>query len=290
MSFIWGSMRALDGADTSSPQQLAGFLRRCVEAGCTGIDLADIYNRGRSEALVGEALKLAPDLCAPLPLIAKSGVVFATSDAERPAHHYRNDALHLREGLEGSLRRLGVEQVDTFLVHRPDYLMAYEETAGLLDEFVSSGKVRRVGVSNFSTARMNALSSALTVSLSHHQLEMSVLEPGALEDGRLDAAQTAGQTVTAWSPLAGGRLFAEGDEAAGRVRDVLSVLAGSSDPDRIAGAALAWVARHPSRPVPILGSTDITRIERQSAAQSEIHMGAESWYAVLEASRRYPVP
>lgn len=288
--FIWGSMRALDGEQTSSGPLLAGFLQRCVEAGCTGVDLADIYNQGRSETLIGEAFGHARELADRLPLIAKAGVVFATPEAALPAHHYRNDAAHLRSALDSSLRRLGVEQVQTFLVHRPDYLMRFDETARALEEMVQAGKVRELGVSNFSLSQLNGLQGALAAPLGHHQLEFSVLETRALEDGRLDAALIAGHRVTAWSPLAGGRLFSQSDETAARVREALGELARESDADGLAGAALAWITRHPAGPVPILGGTDIERIERQCAALKATEFTPESWYAVLEASRGKPVP
>ena len=288
--FIWGSMRALDGEQTASPNALARFLERCVELNCAGLDVADIYNRGRSEVLIGEVFRLAPELADHLPVIAKAGVVFAEARAALPAHHYRNDAAHLVGALEGSLQRLGVDQVDSFLVHRPDYLMLFDETARALEDMVQSGKVRRIGVSNFSVSQLTSLQSTLPVRLAHHQIELSVLEPRALEDGRMDLAATSGQTVTAWSPLGGGRLFDAEDAQARRVRRALAELAASDEPDAVAGAALAWIARHPAGPVPILGGTDIGRIERQLKAMRSTAFTPESWYAVLEASRGYPVP
>lgn len=288
--FIWGSMRALDGEHTASPNALARFLERCVELNCAGLDVADIYNRGRSEVLIGEVFRLAPELADHLPVIAKAGVVFAEARAALPAHHYRNDAEHLVGALEGSLQRLGVDQVDSFLVHRPDYLMRFDETARALEDMVQSGKVRRVGVSNFSVSQLTSLQSPLQARLAHHQLEFSVLETSALDDGRLDLAATSGHMLTAWSPLGGGRLFDAKDTQAGRVRPALASLAGSDAPDALAGAALAWIARHPAKPVPILGGTDIGRIKRQLQAMHATAFTPESWYAVLEASRGYPVP
>jgi len=288
--FIWGSMRALDGEQTASPDALARFLERCVELGCAGLDLADIYNGGRSEILIGEALRLAPELADHLPVIAKAGVVFADAGAALAAHHYRNDAEHLRTALEGSLQRLGADQVETFLVHRPDYLMRFDETAQALEDMVQSGKVRRIGVSNFSVSQLTRLQTKLQTRLAHHQLEFSVLETSALDDGRLDCASMNAHHVTAWSPLGGGRLFNDSDARSARVRAKLAELVNTDDLDALAGAALAWIARHPAGPVPILGGTDIGRIERQLEAMRGTEFTPESWYAVLEASRGHPVP
>jgi predicted oxidoreductase len=288
--FVWGSMRAVQGDQTSSPDALARFLTRCVEVGCTGLDAADIYNGGRSETLIGQAFRIAPELVGALPVIAKAGVVFADPSARLPAHHYRNDPAHLRDSLDASLNRLGLEQVDTFLVHRPDYLMRFEETAKFFEDVLNSGKAKRIGVSNFSKAQIEGLSQALAAPIEHHQLEFSVLETAPLDTGLLDPACLGRQTLTAWSPLAGGRLFKRDDPQASRVCSTIRDLIGTDDPDAIAGAALAWIARHPSKPIPILGGTDIARIEKQVAAIKATELTSESWYGILEASRGYPAP
>lgn len=290
MSFIWGSMRATASPETATPGALATFLGRCADMGCSQIDLADIYGNGHSEALVGEALSSSAELRDRFSLIAKSAVVFASEGNGATAHHYRNDARHLEDSLSTSLRRLRTEAVDIFLVHRPDYLLKFDELATALERMVQSGKVRQVGVSNFPYQRLKTLGSHLSLPIAHHQLEFSVLETSCLDNGLLDDAQSAKRAVSAWSPLGGGRFFDPGFAPADRVRTVLEQIADDGSEDGIAGAALAWVGHHPSAPVPILGGTQIERMERQVAKMTATRFDNESWYAVLEASRNQPVP
>lgn len=288
-AWAWGAMRACDGAETARPADLARFLGQARDAGAIWIDGADIYAGGASEALIGEALSHDPGLRGRFKFIAKAGVVLPGLNGIETAH-YRNDADHLRGQLETSLKRLKLDQVDLFMVHRPDYLMDAEETAAALKAMIADGLTKAVGVSNFSVWQTGRLARALGGPVAADQLEFSVLATEALDDGRLDQALVDNVQVFAWGPLAGGRLFEPQNDAVGRVGTVLAQLAGSEDPDAIAGAALAWLARHPSRPVPILGSCRIERLARQAAVMSAIEMTAEDWYAVLEAARGARVP
>ncbi len=281
-------MRVVGGADTSTPTALARFLSAIHDAGARWIDCADIYGRGESDRAVGAALAHDPGLRDRFKLIAKAGVVLPSD--ELATQHYSNDGAYLRAQLEGSLQRQGVDQVDLFLVHRPDYLMDADDTAAALKAMVSDGLTKAVGVSNFSVWQTQRLSQALGAPVAADQLEFSPLATEALDDGRLDRAMIGGTDIFAWSPLAGGQLFNPEGEAARRTRSVLAQIAGGEDDDVIAGAALAWVAYHPSRPVPILGSTRLDRTLRQVEAMNATRFSTEDWYAVLEASRGVRVP
>lgn len=286
--WAWGAMRVVDGSDASTPDDLARFLGAIHDAGARWIDGADIYGRGESDTAVGQAFARDPGLRDRFKLIAKAGVVLPSDDVV--TQHYVNDGAYLRGQLETSLRRLGVDQVDLFLVHRPDYLLDAQETATALNAMVRDGLTKAVGVSNFTVWQTQRLNAALGGAVAADQLEFSPLAAEPLDDGRLDLAQSEGIDVFAWSPLAGGQLFDPQSDAAKRVRATLAQLVGSEDADAIAGAALAWVARHPSHPVPILGSTRLDRLTRQVAAMNRITLRAEDWYAVLEASRGQRVP
>ena len=287
--WAWGAMRACEGAQTARPADLARFLGQIHDAGARWIDSADIYAGGASEALVGEALAIDPGLRHRLKLIAKAGVVLPGSNGVTTAH-YRNDTAHLRRQLEASLQRLRCDRVDLFLVHRPDYLMDAEETAAALNATVADGLVKAVGVSNFSVWQADRLQRALGATLAANQLELSVLATDALDDGRLDQALADNTQVFAWGPLAGGRLFDLQDGAAQRVRAVLAGLAGREDRDAIAGAALAWLGLHPSKPIPILGSCRAERLSKQAAVMAATPISSEAWHAVLEAARGARVP
>jgi len=121
-----------------------------VERGINFIDTAPIYGRGRAEELIGKTMQQHGRrevfyIATKAGLEWNSRGVFANSTPER-----------LRRELEDSLRRLGTTYIDLYQVHWPDTLIPVEEVAGVLAEFVESGKVRALGVSNFSVAQMEA--------------------------------------------------------------------------------------------------------------------------------------
>ncbi|WP_312942797.1 aldo/keto reductase, partial [Stutzerimonas balearica] len=114
---LLGMMRLLEYPELGEPQALLSFIERCVERGLTGFDHADIYAGGRCEAHFGAALRRAPGLRQRLQIIGKADIVPAAQDCSRwRVKHYDTSARYLRQAVEGSLARLGVEQLDGFLL------------------------------------------------------------------------------------------------------------------------------------------------------------------------------
>ncbi|MEQ8935825.1 MAG: aldo/keto reductase, partial [Amphiplicatus sp.] len=172
-------------------------------------DTADVYGGGEfggAEALLGDIRKRAPSLLSGIEIATKAGVEFGTP--------YNSSKDYIAAAADASLRRLGVEAVDLFYIHRPDLFAHPEEVAGALDALVASGKAKAIGVSNYSPAQITALRRYLKAPLAAHQIEFSALHVEPLFDGALDQAMEQGVELFAWSPLAGGRLFAEGDARA----------------------------------------------------------------------------
>jgi aryl-alcohol dehydrogenase-like predicted oxidoreductase len=136
---IWG--------EPPSREQAIATLRRVVELGVNFIDTADAYGPGVSEELIAEALHPYPD---DLVLATKGGL-------ERPGPN-RWDANgrpeHLREACEGSLRRLRLEQIPLYQLHRPDPAVPLAESMGAIAELKKEGKIRHVGISNVSEAEL----------------------------------------------------------------------------------------------------------------------------------------
>ncbi|MCG8441636.1 MAG: aldo/keto reductase [Caulobacterales bacterium] len=287
----WGAWRARHNEATATPDGYAAMLDTCRELGLTWVDHADIYDDGAVEALHGEALRARPDLRGPFRIVTKCAVRFPSPGQPGVrVHHYRSDAAFIRDQAEASLRRLGVERVDLLLLHRPDYLLLAEETAGALDALKRDGKIAAYGVSNFSVSQLALLADRAAAPIAAHQLELSPLVTVALDDGRLDQAQQIGAMVLVWSPLGGGRLFDDADPVATRTRAALTAVGerhGVADP---AAAALAWVRRHPTRPLPIIGTTRADRLRAQVEGMRAIAMDPQDWYEVLEASRGGEVP
>ncbi|MCQ4243920.1 aldo/keto reductase [Stutzerimonas decontaminans] len=276
---LLGMMRLLEYPELGEPQALLAFIERCVERGLNGFDHADIYAGGRCEAHFGAALRQAPGLRQRLQIIGKADIVPAGQDCSRwRVKYYDSSARYLRQAVDGSLTRLGVERLDGFLLHRPDPLLQVDEVADTLNDLIASGKVGWVGLSNAEVLHCQAL--AQRVPLRCNQIELSLQAQQGVWDGGLHALQAAGLQVLAWSPMAGGS-FGE------RLRSALEEVAA----DRGATAnqvALAWLRQLPGRPLPILGSLRWERIE-EALQGAELELDRPAWFYLSEAARGHEV-
>jgi len=274
----WGMWR-LQGEGTTGVRAL---IDAALETGITLFDTADIYGFdvpagfGSAEELFGRALAEDRSL--------RDRMVIATKGGIMPPAPYDSSPAYLERAVDASLRRLGIDMVDLWQVHRRDFLTHPQEVAAALAAMVGSGKVRSLGVSNHSPAELSALQRFLDVPLISTQPEFSPLRAAPLFDGTLDQAMADGLAVLAWSPLAGGRLLS-GDHPAGRL---LADQGGAYGTDASA-AALSWVMSHPARPIPIVGSQRPERVRAASDA-FRIEWTREQWYAVLQAGMGEKLP
>jgi len=266
---------------------LARWIAQALDLGISTFDHADIYGGYSVEAAFGEALAAAPGLRDRVQIVTKCGIRLVS--AARPAHaikSYDTSHGHVVASVENSLRVLRTDRIDLLLIHRPDALMDPDELAETFRGLQRSGKVLHVGVSNHTPSQFAMLHRR--VPLSTNQVELSALQLGALADGTLDQATDLGLSPMAWSPLGGGRLFAQDDDAARRVRDVLQAQ-GQSRGVSAATMAYAWVRRHPSRPRPVTGTGRIDGL-REAVAALDVRVSAEEWYAVWRAAQGREVP
>ncbi|PTY37767.1 oxidoreductase [Saccharospirillum sp. MSK14-1] len=284
---VYGAWRLADDADTSTAQ-----VRRKIDAalaeGISSFDHADIYGNYQCEALFGQALAADPALRQRIELISKCDIAL-TSDRfpERRVKYYDTSAAYIRSSVETSLRHLHTDHLDLLLLHRPDPLMNAAETGAALDELVDTGMVRAVGVSNFTPSQWRLLQSAMSHPLVANQIEMSVLERSAFVDGTLDNLQLDGLQPMAWSPLAGGQLFAD-TEIAQRVRPLLEAVAADHN-GRADLAAIAWLLRHPAGILPVVGTNSIDRIQGLAGAL-EIEIDRQRWFEIWTAAAGEEVP
>ena len=285
---IWGSMRSL--SQFASARELADFLLFLFDHGVTTVDTADIYGTYKVEAFLGEALKLMGNERTRVEIVTKAGIaLISESRPENRMKYYDSSADYLMAELENSLKVLNIEAVDLWLVHRPDPLMDAAETAHALDRAILSGKARGVGVSNFRPSQVELLAAQLKTTLRTNQIEFSPLHLDPLNDGSLDIAQRLHFHPQVWSPVGGGRLLTGEDERTVRTRNKLAEVAKTLGLSGPAEAALAWVARHPSRPLPILGSGKRERVEGALAALNA-GMDRQTWYDIWRTSIGEPVP
>lgn len=258
------------------------LIRTALDHNVRLIDTADIYGFGTpaefggAETQLGEVLAQDPSLRGRMILATKGGIT--------PPRPYDSSRDYLMEALDKSLQRLRVDYVDLYQIHRPDLMTPMADLAETLEAMLDSGKVKTIGVSNFTAPQMRALSAHLKTPLSTIQPELSALEQSAIADGVLDYAQEISATVLAWSPLGGGRIFNQ----TGAVQTTLNRVAAETD-QTLTQAALAFTRSLGASVVPLIGTTKPERIIEAASARNT-SLPARHFYDLIEADRGVPMP
>lgn len=235
---VWGAPADPDGA--------IAVLRRAVERGVNFIDTADSYGPYVSEDLIRQALHpYADDL-----VIATKGGLVRTGPSEwvpvgRPAY--------LKQEVEMSLRRLGVERIDLYQLHRVDPEVPLADQVGALKELKDAGKIRHIGLSEVDATQ---IAEAATVTEIASVQNLFNLTDRHHEDV-VDAATDLGIAFIPWFPIATGELAQPGSvlETAAREHDATP-----------AQLALAWLLRRSPVMLPIPGTKSVTHLEENIAA------------------------
>ncbi|WP_404423750.1 aldo/keto reductase family oxidoreductase [Nibricoccus sp. IMCC34717] len=293
---------------TSDDEQLAvRFIEGALEVGINFFDHADIYTRGKAETVFGRVLRENPGLRDQIVLQTKCGIRWADTPPGAP-QRFDFSYDHILASAEASLKRLQTEHLDILLLHRPDALWEGEEIARAFTRLRDSGKVRYFGVSNQNRFQIEALQSYLPFPLVANQIEMSLLHSGFAEvgisfnqsqpaypngwEGLIEYCRLKGVSLQAWSPLARGLLAGGGEDTpdakALATVALLTRLAAERGvtPEAI---ALAWLLRHPSQIVPVLGTTKPQRLAA-SAKAVEVALTREEWYRLWETARGNQMP
>jgi predicted oxidoreductase len=294
----WRIAGTWNPAEVTAESRAAG--RRAViaayESGYTLFDNADIYCRGEAERILGEAVQEVSGMRQRILILTKCGVRPPDYPKAGSPHCWDFSSDYIISSCEGSLKRLGVDTIDIYMLHRPDYLANPEEIARAFVSLRDSGKVRYFGVSNFRPSLLATFQAACPMPLVTHQVEISLANLDTFTDGTLDQCLADKISPMAWSPLAGGligggatRLLAA--QKAYRPENFLPVLeqvAAAHGVDRTV-IALAWLLKHPSGIIPILGSVKPERI-RDAVKATAVEMTREEWYRLLTAARGEPLP
>jgi predicted oxidoreductase len=266
---------------------LVRWIEQALDLGITSFDHADIYGGYTVEARFGAALAAAPHLRQRMQLVTKCGIKLVHPN--RPAHavkSYDTGRAHVLASVDESLRALHTDRIELLLIHRPDLLMDPAELADTFRLLLAAGKVLHFGVSNHTPGQLAMLRKRHP--LMTNQIEFSPLQMRALADGTLEQCVDLGLRPMIWSPLGGGRLFNTSDAQATRVWTVLQDLAwryGVSVPT----VAYAWILRHPSRPIPVTGSSRLPAL-REAVDALNVTLSSEDWYRVWQASIGHEVP
>ena len=283
------------------------FVQRALEAGINFFDTADVYSVGESERILGSTLKTLN--------VRREDVVIATKVfnpmGEGP-NERGNSRKHILDSIDASLRRLGMDHVDLYQIHRWDYATPIEETLDALNDVVRAGKARYIGASSmFAWQLMKALATSDArgttrfVSMQGHynlayREEEREMIPLCLDQGlglipwspmargffAGDRKRTGGgETVRAKSdPFADSLYFRESDfDVLDRVNEIAKAR-GVSGPQ----VALAWVLNKPHITSPIVGATKMTHLD-QAIAALDIKLDAAEGTRLEEPYQPHPV-
>ena len=271
---------------TEKIEEATELLETAVELGMNLIDNADVYGFdwggkgfGACEELLGKVIATSPHL--------RDQIVLSTKGGIAPPAPYDSSSKYLRSACEGSLKRLGVEYIDLYQIHRPDLFTHPSEVAETLDALVDEGKIKAVGVSNYTPDQVSALSSYLKAPLVTTQPEFSISCLTPLRDGTLDQCAYKRIIPLAWSPLAGGKL-ATGEGISPELIELLDELGKRESVDR-ATIAIAFVLSHPTAPIAIVGTQKTERLRQLSTATS-INLTRNDVYNLIEASDGVSLP
>lgn len=277
-----------------TPTKAAAALEAALESDINFIDSADMYGDGKSELVFAAAMEEAGISRDQFFIQSKGGIV--TGDEKR----YDFSKQHLLDSVDGILKRMEIDYLDSYLLHRPDPLMEPEEIAEAFDILQASGKVRHFGVSNFNPEQFQLLQSQVDQKLLMNQLQFSIMHTGMIDYGMhtnmtdtrsfdhdggiLEFSRRKGVTIQAWSPFQYGffeGVFVDNDKFP-ELNELLDKLAKKYDTNKNA-IATAWILCHPANMQVILGTMNPTRI-KESAAGGDVTLTKQEWYDVYFAA------
>ncbi|WP_424685184.1 aldo/keto reductase [Enterococcus sp.] len=285
-SVILGCMRITEAADPVK------VIDTAMANGINFFDHADIYGGGKCEEIFAKAFKETGYHRDEIFLQSKCGIV--------PGVMFDFSKEHIISSVEGILKRLNVDYLDSLLLHRPDTLMEPEEVAAAFDQLESDGKVRYFGVSNQYSRQIQLLQKYVRQPLIINQLQFGVMHTGMVDfglhvnmtdeasfdhdDGILEFSRLNDMTIQAWSPYQYG--FFEGvfigNEKFPELNLKLSEMAEKYGTTPT-GIASAWILRHPANMQVIAGTMTPSRIE-EIAKASDIQLSREDWYSIYLAA------
>jgi pyridoxine 4-dehydrogenase len=253
----FGAMRLTGPGITGRPEDedtARAVLRRAVELAVNHVDTADAYGPFVNEELIAEALHPYPD---DLVIATKGGLVRTGAGGDWPKDGRPE---HLKEACEASLKRLRVERIDVYYLHRPDPEVPYEESIGALRELRDEGKIRHVAVSNVNMERLAIARGIVDVAAVQNQFSLT----DRRSQDVLDECERSGIGFVPWAPLDAGALTPGGPVE--RVAD-----RHEATPMQI---ALAWLLHVSPAMLPIPGTGSLRHLEENVAA-AEIELTAD---------------
>jgi predicted oxidoreductase len=258
------------------------IIHLCLELGINTFDHADIYGDYQCEQLFGRALSRRSFKREDVVLFTKCGLLLPhPSVPEIRVKHCNISKDHIVKSVDNSLQRLRTDYIDIFLLNHFDPLAHLEETALTLRKLKESGKIKHIGVVNFSVFQHQLLASYLQVPIVTNHIELNLLNTSAFDNGQIDYIKQRFMRPLVTAPLAAGRIANGTDQQAVKVRSRLEEIGRKYNAD-IESIAVAWLVKLGA--LPIIGTTSPKRI-RNIADTFSIDIDHQDWYDLYATSR-----
>ncbi|MBC1518821.1 aldo/keto reductase family oxidoreductase [Listeria welshimeri] len=282
-----GCMRMAD----LSKEDANKVINTALENGIDFFDHADIYGGGKSEEVFADAIDMNATIREKMILQSKCGIRQGFFDFSKE---------HIISSVEGSLKRLKTDYLDTLLLHRPDTLFEPEEVAAAFTELEKSGKVRHFGVSNQNPGQIELLKKYVDQELIANQLQFSIMHTGMIDTGFnvnmtidpsldrdggiLEYSRLNNMTIQAWSPFQYGffeGVFLDNGKFPELNKTIDKVAADKGVTN--SAIAVAWIQRHPASFQTVVGTMNPGRIA-DIAKASDVTLSREEWYEIYRAA------
>ncbi|EAC7025612.1 aldo/keto reductase family oxidoreductase [Listeria monocytogenes] len=282
-----GCMRMAD----LSKEDANKVINTALENGIDFFDHADIYGGGKSEEVFADAIDMNATIREKMILQSKCGIRQGFFDFSKE---------HIIASVEGSLKRLKTDYLDTLLLHRPDTLFEPEEVAAAFTELEKSGKVRHFGVSNQNPGQIELLKKYVDQELIANQLQFSIMHTGMIDTGFnvnmtidpsldrdggiLEYSRLNNMTIQAWSPFQYGffeGVFLDNDKFPELNKTIDKIAADKGVTN--SAIAVTWIQRHPASFQTVVGTMNPGRIA-DIAKASDVTLSREEWYEIYRAA------
>jgi predicted oxidoreductase len=282
-----GCMR-INSLDSNEAER---FVQTALEIGANFFDHADIYGGGACEEIFAGAIQMNATIREKIILQSKCGIRKGSFDFSKE---------HILDSVDGILKRLKTDYLDTLLLHRPDALVEPEEVAEAFDILENSGKVRHFGVSNQNPMQIELLKKYVKQPIIANQLQLSITNTNMISNGInvnmenesainrdgsiLDYCRLNDITIQPWSPFQYG--FFEGvflnNDKFPELNQSIDEIAAKYEVSNTT-IAVAWILRHPAQMQPVIGTMNVDRL-KDCVKASNIRLTREEWYSIYRAA------
>jgi len=265
-------------------------IRTALDAGYTFFDHADIYAFGHCESIFGYCMDVIKPDRSKMYIASKCSIRFPDQDGP---HRYDSSYDYIMWSIDGTLKRLKLDYLDLYQIHRRDPLAHPSEVARALNRLQQEGLVRHIGVSNFSATQIRAHQEFLHEPIVSVQNEFSLLHLDSLTDGVFDYCEQYGMVFLAYSPIKKGAVLGHNipHHLSDRVRSLQSEFQIQAEKHHASYSqlALAWIRHMPFKAIPVYGSNNTDHV-RDAAESSNVQLSRSDWYSMWRAARNEPLP